>query len=211
DEAPRWRFASALLPGSLFSSLDGQLIQLLRHTASQRLYQPLRATLERDMRELTAQRSENSRRQSGEAESPEDWPSYKRARQLLDQALALEKNSRLFNQMLGASKSPLDDAANLSRDLLGLELNAQTLPLHDRYNWLFARTSQGLANPLDITGMRQDTGKQYGLLMRMWLDRLYADEGFASTAGQVRRHLQYLQNGQRNSILDLEELSLNIA
>lgn len=210
DEAPRWRYTSLLMPSSLFSSLDPRLRQHLRELASKRLYQPLRASLQRDIDAISDQRTENQRRRSGEAESPEEWSSYLRARQLLDQAIALEKQSTHFNQMLMGSKAPLDDAAALSGELLDLQLNAQTLPLHSRYNWLFARTSQPPARPVELASIRQATGNQYGQLMRMWLDRLFADESFSSTAGQVRRHVEYLQNGQRNSILELEELSLNI-
>lgn len=211
DEAPRWRFTSVLLPSSLFSSLDPQLRQHMRTLASQRLYQPLRGTLQRNIEVITSARTDGQRRRSGEAESPEEWPSYLRARQLLDQAIALEKQSARFNLMLDGSKSPLDDAAALSRELLDLDLNAEALPLYSRYNWLLARVSKGLANPIELSPIRQTTGKQFAQLMSMWLDRLFADESFSSTAGQVRRHLQYLQNDQRNTILELEELSLNIA
>ncbi|HUE91574.1 type VI secretion system protein [Pseudomonas sp.] len=211
DEAPRWRYASALMPSSLLSSLDPQLRQYLRQLASERLYQPLRASLQRDIEAITTQHTDNQRRGGGEAESPEEWSSYLRARQLLDQAIALEKNSAHFNQMLMGSKTPLDDAAALSGELLNLPLSAQALPLHSRYNWLFARTSEAPASPVELATIRQQTGKQYVQQMRMWLDRLFADESFSATAGQVRRHLQYLENGQRNSILELEELSLNIA
>ncbi|TWC40129.1 type VI secretion system protein ImpL [Pseudomonas sp. SJZ079] len=210
-EAPRWRFSSVILPSSLFSSLDRQLIQQLLDSVGQKLYQPLHAALQRNIAEVTIAGMEKRRRQTGDAASPEEWPSYVRAKELLNQAQALEKHSAQFNHMLLGSKSPLDDAAALSGDLLHLELNAQTLPLHARYNWLFARTPQALASPIELTGIRQQTGKHFVLLMRLWLDRLFADESFSSTAGQVRRHLQHLQNGQRNSILDLEELSLNIA
>lgn len=211
DEAPRWRYSSVLLPSSLFSPLDPQLRQHLRQLTSERLYQPLYATLQRGMEEVTSSHMDGQRRRGGEAESPEEWPTYLRARQLLDQAIALEKQSARFNLMLQGSKSPLDDAAALSGELLGLELNAEALPLHARYNWLLARSSQALASPVELPPIRQATGKQFAQLMRMWLDRLFADESFSGTAGQVRRHLQYLQNGQRNSILELEELSLNIA
>ena len=211
DEAPRWRYSSALLPSSFFSSLDPRLLQHLRQLASERLYQPLYASLQRDMQAVSAARSDGQRRGAGgDAESPEAWPSYLHARQLLDQAIALEKQSARFNLMLVGSKSPLDDAAELSGELLELELNAERLPLHSRYNWLLARSSQALASPVELVSIRQDTGKHYVQLMRIWLDRLFADESFSSTAGEVRRHLQYLQNGQRNSILELEELSLNI-
>ena len=211
DEAPRWRYTSVLLPSSLFSPLDPQLRQHMRTLASQRLYQPLRGALQRDIEDISTARMNGQRHRSGEAESPETWSSYVRARQLLDQAIALEKQSALFNLMLDGSKSPLDDAAALSSELLDLDLKAEALPLHSRYNWLLARVSKGLARPIELLPVRDATGKQFALQMRMWLDRLFADESFSSTAGQVRRHLQYLQNGQRNSILDLEELSLNIA
>jgi len=211
DDAPRWRYTSVLLPSSLFSSLDPQLRQHMRTLTGQRLYQPLRGALQRNIEAITSARTDGQRRRGGEAETPEEWPSYLRARQLVDQAIALEKQSAHFNLMLDGSKSPLDDAATLSSELLGLDLNAETLPLHNRYNWLLARISQGLASPIELQPIRQATGQQFTQLMRMWLDRLFADEGFGSTAGQVRRHLQYLQNDQRNSILDLEELSLNIA
>ncbi|MEX6500634.1 type VI secretion system protein [Pseudomonas zhanjiangensis] len=211
NEAPRWRFSSVLLPSSLFSPLDPQLRQQLLDLASERLYRPLYATLQRDMSAVSGVHLDSQRHRSGDADSPEEWSSYLAARHLLDQALALEKHSAHFNQILSASKSPLDDAATLSGELLDLELNAQTLPLHKRYNWLFARAPQGLASPLELAAIRQPAGKQYVMLMRLWLDRLFADESFSSTAGEVRRHLQFLQNGQRNSILDLEELSLNIA
>lgn len=210
-EAPRWRFASALLPSSLFSSLDQQLRQQLLDSAGQKLYQPLQATLQRNMTEITGADMDNRWHQAGDNASPEEWPSYVRAQELLSQAQALEKHSARFNQMLAGSKSPLDDAAALSGSLLNLELNAQTLPLHARYNWLLARTPQALASPIELTAIRQQTGKHFVTKMRLWLDRLFADESFSSTAGQVQRHLQQLQNGQHNSILDLEELSLNIA
>jgi type VI secretion system protein ImpL len=209
-EAPRWRFASVLLPSSLFSPLDERLLQQLRDHASQKLYQPLQATLQRNIGEVSNQHVDIQRRQASEGASPEEWPSYLRARQLLDQVLALEKHSARFNLMLAGSKSPLDDAAALSGELLDLDLNAQTLPLHSRYNWLFARTPQALASPIELGSIRQQTGKHYVLLMRLWLDRLFADESFSSSAGQIRRHLQFLRNDQRNSILDLDELSLNI-
>lgn len=211
DEAPRWRYTSVLLPSSLFSPLDPQLRQHMRTLAGQRLYQPLRGALQRNIEAITSTRMDGQRRRSGEAESPEEWPSYLRARQLLDQVIALEKQSATFNLMLDGSKSPLDDAAMLSRELLDLDLNAEALPLHSRYNWLLARVSQGLASPIELLPIREKTGKHFAQLMRMWLDRLFADESFSSTAGQVRRHLQYLENGQRNSILELEELSLDIA
>jgi len=210
-EAPRWRFASVLLPSSLFSSLDPQLRQELLNSAGQKLYQPLYATLQRNIAEVTVASTMNRQRQAGDAASPEEWPSYLRAQALLEQVQALEKHSADFNHMLAGSKSSLDDAAALSGGLLNLELNAQNLPLHARYNWLFARTPQALAKPIELAAIRQQTGKHFVLLMRLWLDQLFADERFSITAGQVQRHVQQLQNGQRNSILDLEELSLNIA
>jgi type VI secretion system protein ImpL len=210
-EAPRWRFASVLLPSSLFSSLDQQLREELVNSAGHKLYQPLYATLQRNIAEVTVDGTENRQRQAGDAASPEEWPSYLRAEALLEQVLALEKHSADFNHMLAGSKSPLDDAAALSGGLLNLELNAQNLRLHTRYNWLFARTPQALTSPIELAGIRQPTGKHFVSLMRLWLDQLFADESFSSTASKVQRHLQQLQNGQRNSILDLEELSLNIA
>lgn len=211
DEAPRWRYSSVLLPSSFFSSLDPQLRQHLRQLASERLYQPLYASLQRDMQSLSASRINGAQLvKGGDAESPETWPSYLSARQLLNQAIALEKQSARFNLMLVGSKSPLDDAAELSGELLELELNAESLALHSRYNWLFARSSQALASPVELVSIRQDTGENFVQFMRMWLDRLFADESFTSTAGQVSRHLQYLQNDQRNSIIELEKLSLKI-
>jgi type VI secretion system protein ImpL len=210
-EAPRWRFASVLMPTSLFSSLDQQLRQELLNSAGQKLYQPLYATLQRNIVEVSAADTKNSRQQAGDAASPEAWPSYLRAQTLLEQAQDLEKYSADFNHLLARSKSALDDAAALSGGLLNLELNAQNLPLHARYNWLFAHTPQALANPINLSAIRQQTGKKFVTLMHLWLDQLFADESFISTADEVQRHLQQLQNGQRNSILDLEELSRNIA
>jgi len=210
-EAPRWRFSSVLLPSSLFSSLDDRLGQQLLDSASHKLYQPLHASLQRDMQKTAAIRMEHPRKQSAEGSSPDQWPNYLRARQLLDQALSLEKQSGQFNQMLGGSKKPLDDAAQLSRSLLDLELNADVLRWHAYYNEVLTHSPQALANPIELNTIRLGTGKQYSLLMRLWLDRLFADESFSSTAGQIKRHLQYLQSGQRNSIHELEELSLNTA
>ncbi len=150
NDAPRWRFSSVLLPGSLFSSLDSQLRQQLRDLAGERLYQPLYAALQRDMGSITAAHLDSQRHRSGDADSPEEWSSYLGARQLLDQVIALEQQSAHFNQMLAGAKSPLDDAAVLSGELLDLELNAQALPLHNRYNWLLAHSAQSLASPVAL-------------------------------------------------------------
>ncbi|MEO4049220.1 type VI secretion system protein [Pseudomonas sp. CAU 1711] len=209
-EAPRWRFSSALLPGSLFSSLDERLGERLLQATSKELYLPLRGILERDLQALSTQPQQQASRPSTEAGFPEQWPAYLQATQLLQKAQTLESNGQRFNQMLAGSKKPLDDAMLLADALLGLELQSQPLPLQGRYNRLLANTPQPLASPLNLSAAQPEIAKLFVRLMQQWLDQLFADADFTGTASEIKRHLQLLENGQRNSILELEELSLDI-
>lgn len=209
-EAPRWRFSSALLPGSLFSSLDEQLGDRLLQATSKELYLPLRSILERDLQGMATQPQQQAPRPSTEAGFPEQWPTYLQATQLLQKAQTLESNGQRFNQMLAGSKKPLDDAMLLADALLGLELQSQPLSLQGRYNRLLANTPQPLASPLNLSAAQPEIAKLFARLMQQWLDQLFADADFTGTASEIKRHLQLLESGQRNSILELEELSLDI-
>lgn len=209
-EAPRWRFSSALLPGSLFSSLDERLEERLLQATSKELYQPLRSSLEQDLHNITAQTQQTTQRPSREAGFPEQWPAYLQATQLLQKAKAMESNGQRFNQMLNGSKAPLDDASFLAETLLDMPLQTQLLPLHGHYNRLLTRAPKPLSSQLNISAAQPEISKQFSRLLQQWLERLFADGDFTNTASEVRSHLQMLENGQRNSILDLEELSLDI-
>lgn len=205
-DAPRWHFASLAFPTSWFSSLNGQMDEVLRAMAHSEALQPLARMQQVELDRLMAIRP-GDRRTEVVGEIPEDWPNYVKAHKLAFGAASLEQQSRWLAEALAGDKGVLEPLAQLGNAALGMELSTSTLRRRAYYD----RVLQGLAGPglqpLDLQSQRQVIKEQFQALMKIWLTQYFLADNFVRPAGYLKLHLDILQAGQGNSLAELEEIN----
>lgn len=203
--APRWHFASLLMPSSWFSSFDDDTDVRLRELTRREVLVPLYRLQTEELARLRAIRSVE-RRANVESDSPEQWPNYLAARELASAALQFEQRNRWYAELrAGSAKNPLETLAQLGNQAYGLSLNAGTLR---RPDYLLAVLGEGVptAPPALDPGPREgQVASNFRELMGLWLGQYFLADNFVRPAGFLRLHLERLRANQGNSLADLEE------
>jgi len=205
EKAPSWRFVSVVFPTSWFSSVDTQLQEGLRLTARQHWVLPLRDLLESDLEQLKAIRN-TERRGNVQSEDPAQWPSYLKARELVERAVRLEQHNQMFSQAVNNPKAPLDELVLLSDNALSLSLNTGTLSRARFYNRVLFDSQNSDLKALDLNAARSVVSDNFTGLMQRWLDQYFLADNFVRQAGYLKLHLQRLEAGSGNSLSELEDL-----
>ncbi|MCV4286381.1 type VI secretion system protein ImpL [Pseudomonas capsici] len=205
QNAPRWHFASPVYPSSWFSSLDTRLDGVLRHMSMSHMRQPLHDLLLAQTNELLAI-TDSDRRSVQEGDDPALWPSYVKARDLVERATRLEQMNNLYSLSLSNQKTPLEDLVPLSNNALGLNLNAGTLHRESFYNRLLAEKSSASLQPLDLLAHRKEVTANFTKLMEKWLVQYYRADNFITAAGYLKLHLERLESSTENDLEELERI-----
>ncbi|MDD0974511.1 type VI secretion system protein [Pseudomonas fontis] len=205
EHAPRWHFASLVYPSSWFSSLDDRLDKVLQHTSMSHMHQPIHDLLQAQLRALLAI-NDTARRGAPEGSDPAQWPSYLKARELVQKVTHLEQISQLYAQALSNQKTPLDELIPLSNLALDLNLNAGTLPRAAYYNRLLVEKGPSPLKPLDLSMYRSAISANFNALMANWLGHYFRTENFVSSAGYLKLYLDRIENGQPQTLKELEHL-----
>lgn len=207
SQAPRWQFTSLALPASWFSPLDDHLQTLLRERLQQQVLTPIRQELAQAIGALKM--PGGGGRMGGRSDTSEgDY--LRQARALVVEAARLQSLESRFLLANSASPTPLDELFGLANDLANTTYQPQQLRFQRYYNATLQPKASTSLPALQLASAKQDTGARFLTLMRLWLDRFYGTDDFASIAGYVASGLQNLQTGQRMSLQDLEDLDANI-
>jgi len=204
NQAPRWHFSSLALPASWFSPLDGQLQAQLRERLQNELLGPIHQQLTQDSDALKTTGTTGRRSDTNE----NDY--LRQARDLVTRATQLQAREGRYLQATSSSAVPLDELIGLANDLAQTTYQAQQLRFQRYYNATLQPTASHPAQDFYPTSTRQEVGARFLTLMRLWLDRFFGTDDFASSAGYVVSSLQNLQSGQRLSLQELEDLNANI-
>ncbi|WP_175650012.1 type VI secretion system protein [Pseudomonas sp. Marseille-P9899] len=205
ERAPRWHFTSLAYPTSWFSSLDDRLDQVLQHTSMSHMRQPIHDLLQADLNDVLAI-NDNSRRSSAQDGDPAQWPSYLKARELVQKVNRLEQAASLYTQALANQKTPLDQLIPLSNQTLDLNLNAGTLPREGFYNRLLVSEGISPLKPLDLSLHRSTITANFNQLMESWLGHYFRTDGFISSAGYLKLYLDRLEAGAPQTLKELEHM-----
>ncbi|MBC3208963.1 type VI secretion system protein ImpL [Pseudomonas sp. SWRI111] len=205
ERAPRWRYASLVLPTSWFSAFDSQLEQQVLRSTQRHVLLPLHELLGAELSKLKAIRP-TDRRSSVESEDPAQWQSYQKATDLVERALRLEQQNLLFAQVQNNQRTPLDDLVQLSNNALSLNLNVGALAHAAYYNRVLAAGNGDELQALDLSAERPLIESNFSALMQRWLDQYFLADNFVSKAGYLKLHLERLEVGSGNSLRELEDL-----
>ena len=207
---PRWHFGTPVYPTSLLSSvderIDAQVLGIARHS----VVMPLQYSLQRNTETVRAM-GNNSRDEEGDdTDAPDHWPRYLLTRQLVESSVQLEQQSGLYNRALAHSAVPLDDFVDLANTMYKLDMRSSQLSAHTYLNQVLDDANGRLAQPLQLSGIHQDTAGHFTQLMQAWLDRLYDDATFAATAGAVQKQVDSLKAGSPANGKELAQLNEHI-
>lgn len=205
EHSPRWHFTSLVYPTSWFSSLDGQMDQVLQHTSMTHMRQPIHDLLAADLRDLLAI-NDNARRGATQDGDPAQWPSYLKARELVQKVTRLEQAASLYAQAQANPKTPLDQLVPLSNQILDLSLNAGTLPRASYYNRLLVEEGLSPLKPLDLSLHRSAISANFTRLMENWLGHYFRTDGYVTSAGYLKLYLDRLENGSAQTLQELEHM-----
>jgi len=206
EKAPRWHFSALVFPTSWFSGLNTQMNVVLQRTALTHLQQPLNDLLLAEMKTLSAIRN-TERRSTLEGEDPARWQDYAKAKELVERAVNLEQRNQLFSQSLSNKKNPLDDLVLLSNGALGLNLNVGTLYRAPFYNRVLADNVPLNLKPLDLSAEHKAVAEHFSDLMDRWLTQYFLADNFVRPAGYLKLHLERLEAGSENTLVELEDLN----
>lgn len=207
SQAPRWQFISLALPASWFSPLDAQLQALLREHLQQQLLAPVRHELIQAIDALKTPGAAG--RVGGRSDTNED-DYLRQARALVARATRLQAQDSRYLLATSSSATPLDELVGLANELATTTYQPQQLRFQHYYNATLRLDASRPPAPLQLAAAKQETGARFLTLMRLWLDRFFGTDDFASIAGYVASGLQNLQTGQRMNLQDLEDLDANI-
>ncbi|MFJ4142857.1 type VI secretion system protein [Pseudomonas sp. NPDC089734] len=205
QNAPRWHFSSPVYPTSWFSSLDTRMDGVLQHMSMSHMRQPLHDLLLAQTNELLAI-TDNERRSVQEGDDPAQWPSYLRAKELVERATRLEQMNHLYSLSLNNQKAPLEELVPLSNSALALNLNAGTLHRESFYNRLLVEKGASSLQPMDLMAHRKTVADNFTRLMEKWLVQYYRADNFITAAGYLKLHLERLESSTDNSLEELERI-----
>ncbi|MDU9389024.1 type VI secretion system protein [Pseudomonas sp. zfem002] len=206
ERAPRWHFTSLVYPTSWFSSLDGQMDQVLQHTSMSHMNQPIHDLLQAELRDVLALGEAGRRGSAPQGGDPAQWPSYLKARELVDKTLRLEQAATLYAQAQANQKSPLDQLIPLSNQTLDMNLNVGTLPFEKYYNRLLVNQGISPLKPIDLSLHRSAIQASFNQLMETWLGHYFRTDGYVTSAGYLKLYLDRLENGSGQTLRELEHM-----
>ncbi|PTS84371.1 type VI secretion system protein ImpL [Pseudomonas sp. HMWF032] len=210
QQAPRWHYASLVYPTSWGTSIDDQLDRLLSAMAKRSVVTPLRQLQVDELSRVEAIRI-TDRRSNVEGAIPDQWPSFVKARMLVNSVMKLERDNRLLNSLLLGQQGVVEPLAQLGNDSLGLNLDPTSLRNRAFYDRTLRDLSSSNLAPPDLESMRVEIADQFQGLMKYWLAQYFLADNFVKPAGYLKRYLSDMEGGRDITLNRLEEINAYIA